>query len=68
MDVIDMQKLKPCNRENQLMVSDMTLRDHFAGMAMQAYISTDPAMLHDDEDIAQWSYAAADAMMEERLK
>lgn len=48
--------------------SDMNMRDHFAGMAMQAYINTDLATMHDDEDIAQWSYAAADAMMEERLK
>ena len=68
MDVIDMQKLKSCNRENQLMVSDMTMRDHFAGLAMQAYINTDPAMLHDDEDIAIWAYSSADALMKERSK
>ena len=67
MDVIDMQKLKPCNRENQLMVSDMTLRDHFAGLAMQGAMANcevkEKAMSR-----AQWAYEIADAMLEERLK
>lgn len=47
---------------------DMTMRDHFAGLAMQTYISTDTIMLHDDEDIARMAYAAADAMLKERSK
>ena len=48
--------------------SDMTLRDHFAALAMQAYINTDTIMRHDDEDIARMAYAAADAMLKERSK
>lgn len=49
---------------------DMTLRDHFAGMAMQGLIhhfdfgtfSGDPMRL------AMWSLYAADAMLKERSK
>lgn len=39
---------------------DMTLRDHFAGLAMQAYVM--------DEAIAQYAYKMADAMLKERNK
>lgn len=38
----------------------------FEGLAMQAYIHTDPIMMHDDEDIAKMAYAATGAMIKER--
>jgi len=43
---------------------DMTLRDEFAGLAMQA-------LIHDDiffEDVALSAYEIADAMLKERAK
>lgn len=47
--------------------ADMTLRDHFAGLALQAYISAkDPKL--DNRYVAVWAYNAADEMMMERLK
>ena len=53
---------------------DMTLRDHFAGLAMQAYLM-DEAILQDSDHSAEWlqktaaaSYEQADAMLKERNK
>ena len=53
---------------------DMTLRDHFAGLAMQAYVM-DEAILHNSNHSAAWlkntaaaAYEQADAMLEERTK
>ena len=53
---------------------DMTLRDHFAGLAMQAYLMDD-AIFQDSDISAQWlqkvagaSYEQADAMLKERSK
>ncbi|HRN97560.1 MAG TPA: hypothetical protein PLZ58_03900 [Candidatus Saccharibacteria bacterium] len=47
--------------------SDMTLRDNFAGLAMQGAMANcevkEKAMSR-----AQWAYEIADAMMKERLK
>lgn len=48
--------------------SDMTLRDHFAGLAMQACINKGYQAAVDQEFIAEMAYAAADAMMKERSK
>ena len=46
---------------------DMTLRDHFAGLAMQALVSMpDVEMSHDA--CASWAYRQADAMLKERNK
>ena len=46
---------------------DMTMRDHFAGLAMQALVSLpDVDMSHDD--CANWAYRQADAMLKERTK
>lgn len=47
---------------------DMTLRDHFAGLAMQACINKGYQAAVDQEFIAEMAYAAADAMMKERSK
>jgi hypothetical protein len=53
---------------------DMTLRDHFAGLAMQAYLM-DEAILQDSDTSAHWlkktaesAYEQADAMLKERAK
>ena len=42
----------------------MSLRDYFAAKAMQGQISTDWNATH--EDVANWSYKMADAMLEAR--
>ena len=53
---------------------DMTLRDHFAGLAMQAYLM-DEAILQNSDHSAAWlkstaaaAYEQADAMLKERAK
>ena len=53
---------------------DMTLRDHFAGLAMQGVLIDEA--IHDESDVAtEWlrkiaeaSYEMANAMLEERSK
>jgi len=46
----------------------MTLRDHFAGLAMQGLLSADPENRWGDEDCAKFAYEQADAMLKERSK
>ena len=53
---------------------DKTLRDEFAGLAMQAYLM-DEAILQDSDHAAEWlektaesAYEQADAMLKERIK
>lgn len=53
---------------------DMTLRDHYAGLALQGVLM-DEAILRDSDHSAEWidkiaaaSYEAADAMLKERNK
>jgi len=65
-----------CEKWSKNTATGMTLRDWFAGKAMQAYIAKIP--LHDAEgnlgikttreDIANSSYWQADAMLREREK
>jgi len=45
----------------------MTLRDYFAAMAMNAYLSKCPETTS-DKKIACWSYEMADAMLKVREK
>jgi len=50
---------------------DMTLRDHFAGLAMQgflAYAATTGKYAPPDDDLARESYKMAEAMLKERAK
>jgi len=58
---------------------NMTLRDHFAGLAMNGLLETaidwfptgkaaDESSLEIFKDLARDSYAIADAMLEERIK
>ncbi len=44
---------------------EISLRDHFAGLAMQSILTSDG---RDVVDVAEWSYAWADAMLKEREK
>jgi len=46
---------------------DMTLRDHFAGLAMQAWIIGN-IYRYIDIDVANNAYQIADAMLKERNK
>ena len=45
---------------------DMTLRDHFAGMAMQGLIAAD--VDYSNELLVNYAYLLADAMLKERAK
>ena len=45
---------------------DMSLRDHFAGLAMQALQATHKET--PDELIAVWAYQQADAMLKARVE
>jgi len=48
---------------------DMTLRDHFAGLAMQGMISSGNLPVSvSDEEIADAAYEMADLMLKERNK
>ena len=47
---------------------DSNLRDHFAALAMQGYLSADTDFSCKYEHIANYSYNMADAMMLERRK
>jgi hypothetical protein len=44
----------------------MKLRDYFAAAALTAYASNPESSNHSYEEIAQWSYDAADAMIRAR--
>lgn len=49
----------------------MSLRDWFAGLAMQGYLSSELNPGDNpigDEYLSKWSYATADAMLKERGK
>ena len=45
---------------------DMTLRDHFAGLAMQAFLTADVDF--SNELMIYTAYSMADAMLKERAK
>ena len=50
---------------------DMTMRDHFAGLALQgflAYAATTGKYAPPDDELARESYKMADAMLLERVK
>jgi hypothetical protein len=50
---------------------DMTLRDHFAGLALQALITasvTAPGKVGPADNISEYAYKMADAMLKERIK
>ena len=47
---------------------DMTMRDHFAGIAMQAIRASDIEDMVSAKDLAVLAYQDADAMLKERNK
>ena len=50
---------------------DLTLRDHFAGLALQgflAYAATTGKYAPPDDELARESYKMADVMLKERIK
>ena len=49
-------------------VKDMTMRDHFAGLAMQGMLSEDGGGALDNKELAEFSYWIADAMLKAREK
>jgi len=46
----------------------MTLRDHFAGLAMQGLLSSTTGAYKRNDNIPVWAYQMADAMLAEREK
>ena len=46
----------------------ISLRDHFAGLAMQGLMAADVRVVWDNESIADLAYDQADAMLERREK
>ena len=46
----------------------MTLRDHFAGLAMQGMLAEDGGGALDNKELAEFSYWIADAMLKAREK
>ena len=62
----------PCSHQNQMNghpteeMSGMFLRDHFAGLAMQAYLSNTDRGDFSYDEWAEASYEMADAMLKAR--
>ena len=48
------------------MPSELTLRDHFAALAMQGLLAADNSFELSCKDIAEIAYATAEAMLKER--
>ncbi len=46
----------------------ISIRDHFAGLAMQELMAADVRVIWDNESIAELAYDQADAMLAEREK
>ena len=47
---------------------DITLRDHFAGLAMQGLLTAEIVGDYSNEHVAEIAYVIADAMLKERAK
>lgn len=45
---------------------DLTLRDHFAGLALQGICATGPYATYSNEALAKWAYDLAAAMIKAR--
>lgn len=54
--------------EPTIFASEMTLRDHFAGLALQGMLSNSQQQEYFDINLAHLAYSLADAMMEARDK
>ena len=47
---------------------DMTMRDHFAGLAMQGLLTAELVGEYSNEHVADIAYLIADAILKERAK
>jgi len=47
---------------------DMTMRDHYAGLAMQGLLTAEVVGEYSNEHVADIAYLIADAMLKERIK
>jgi len=47
---------------------DMTLRDHYAGLAMQGLLTAELVGEYSNDHVAEIAYVIADAMLKERNK
>jgi hypothetical protein len=61
-------RIEPDPRFSIATIQGMTMRDWFAGMAMQGYISAGVPSEVTYRDMAEKFYKAADAMLEERYR
>ena len=65
-------QLAGLREENSKLREDLregiSLRDHFAGLAMQAMIAADVREVYANGDVAEIAYKQADAMLAEREK
>ena len=52
--------------EETFIAKGMTLRDYFAAKAMQGMLSENSGIRYSNEELAQFAYAVADAMMKAR--
>jgi hypothetical protein len=72
MDVSEKELLKKWSELREDLREDLregiSLRDHFAGLAMQELMAADVRVVWDNESIAKLAYDQADAMLEEREK
>ena len=65
------QEILPNGMANLTPQRGMTLRDHFAGLAMQGFLSyaaTTGKYAPPDDELAREAYKMADAMFKERAK
>ena len=49
-------------------LESLTLRDHFAGLAMQGLLTAEIVGDYSNEHVAEIAYVIADAMLKERAK
>ena len=58
----------PANQDWSEFDRGMTLRDWFAGMAMQGLLAADHDVQRSHEDIAGWAWTQADSMIVEKRR
>jgi predicted nuclease with TOPRIM domain len=64
---MSLYQIEELKKEMEVIPDKVDLRDYFAGLAMQARLSNDPFELCYDE-IAEWAYEIAEAMLTERKR
>lgn len=65
--VADMQSAKPGTIDELVAFArGLSLRDHFAGLAMQGFCARVPAAIGTEDEFAETAYRVADAMLKAR--